>query len=72
MGEKPRAKAQVQRWVAALYRDRGEDERIIQVVAGNDPMRVRRIKGECNIEEVAVAYAFRMSETEGYGFSFPS
>lgn len=68
-GEK-QTKALVNRWVHGLYKQRGEVERIIQVVAEHDPLRVRQIKRACNIEEIAIAYAYKMSETEGYGFGF--
>lgn len=68
-GEK-QAKAVVNRWVYGLYQTCGEEERIVQVVAENNPLWVKQIKHGCNIEEIATAYAYRMSETEGMGFGF--
>lgn len=72
-GEKP-LRTTISPWVHRVYGMLGQDaevERIIHAVAGDppNPVEVRRIKAECNILEIATAYAFKASEIEGLGYS---
>lgn len=53
-----------------LYKAQGETARIIHLVADFDPIRAGEIRRTCTHLEVATAYAFKMSETEGFGYTF--
>lgn len=58
-------------WANRLYQKHGQLTRCIHYLAKGNPAEVERIRRECTPPQVATAYAFAMTETEGWGYYFP-